>query len=501
MNTSQCQVSASDIQSPLSQRRAFYRTAWRWHFYAGLYVAPFLIMLAITGLMMMYAGTLENYRYQNLLHVEPAGQRISVSQQLEVVRQQLPEATIKQYLPPKTPEDVSRFAVVTQQGEGLFVTVNPYQAQVLGSIPRDNTMYQLANDIHGTLLIGETGDRLIELAASFGVILLVSGLYLWWPRDNASRAGMFRLRLGQGKRTFWRDAHANVGVVTGVFLLLFLLSGLSWSGVWGSKMVQAWNSFPAGVFGDAPLSDVTHAAMNHGEAEEVPWNLEQTPMPMSVITEEEMTETAAATVNTGSHHAGHHMMTSVPARPLQQGIVGNVNIDSVTAFARQEGFTNYRLNLPQSATDVYTIMASTMGKDITDATQDRTMHIDQYSGKVLADVKYADYTAMAKTMAWGIALHEGDMGYANKAVNTVLCLSFVLISLSGIVMWWLRRPKGKLSLSPPPAPNDPALWKGAMVVIAVLGVCFPLAGLAIVTVLVLDWLVISRVAPLSRLFG
>ena len=30
--------------------REFYIAAWRWHFYAGLYVAPFLVMLAVTGL-------------------------------------------------------------------------------------------------------------------------------------------------------------------------------------------------------------------------------------------------------------------------------------------------------------------------------------------------------------------------------------------------------------------------------------------------------------------
>jgi hypothetical protein len=35
--------------------RRFYLTAWRWHFYAGLYVAPFLIMLAITGTARMHS--------------------------------------------------------------------------------------------------------------------------------------------------------------------------------------------------------------------------------------------------------------------------------------------------------------------------------------------------------------------------------------------------------------------------------------------------------------
>src|SRR5690606_2419255 len=48
--------SASTSDRSLS--RAFYTTAWRWHFYAGLYVAPFLIMLAVTGLIMLWTSVL-----------------------------------------------------------------------------------------------------------------------------------------------------------------------------------------------------------------------------------------------------------------------------------------------------------------------------------------------------------------------------------------------------------------------------------------------------------
>ncbi|KDM93367.1 PepSY-associated TM helix domain-containing protein [Photobacterium galatheae] len=479
-------------------QRAWYMTAWRWHFYAGLYVVPFLIMLSVTGLMMLYAGSIDNLRLKDLLFVEPAAQTVPVTQQFDAVQQAYPDATIKQYLTPKQPEDVSRFAVVSAAGQGLFVTVNPYTAEVLGSLDRDNNLYAWAESIHGTLLMGDMGDRLIELAASFAVILIVSGAYLWWPRDNASKAGMFRIRLTRGKRTFWRDLHANLGVVTAVFLLLFLLSGLSWSGIWGSKMVQAWNTFPTGVFGDVPLSDAKHAEMNHGDLKEVPWNLEQTAMPLSTPS-----------------HAGHHdgqetqetQEKSTQGNSIQgnstprKGIQGEVNLDSVVAFARVQGFTAFRVNLPKGEQGSYSILQSTMSNDITDATQDRTLHLNQYTGDVLADIKYSQYSPMAKAMAWGIALHEGDFGGWNKAVNTLLCLSFILISASGVVMWWLRRPKGKVALSAPPAPENMALWKGATVVIAVLGVCFPLAGIAMVTVLLADRLVFARVPTLARFFS
>ena len=64
-------------------------------------------------------------------------------------------------------------------------------------------------------------------------------------------------------------------------LVFFLVSGLSWANIWGGKFVQAWSTFPAEKWDNVPLSDATHASMNHTPKEEVPWALEQTPMPES----------------------------------------------------------------------------------------------------------------------------------------------------------------------------------------------------------------------------
>lgn len=42
-----------------SASATLYRAVWRWHFYAGLYVVPFLVMLAVTGLMMLWISVLD----------------------------------------------------------------------------------------------------------------------------------------------------------------------------------------------------------------------------------------------------------------------------------------------------------------------------------------------------------------------------------------------------------------------------------------------------------
>ncbi|OXE28569.1 hypothetical protein CA163_33215, partial [Vibrio parahaemolyticus] len=78
------------------------------------------------------------------------------------------------------------------------------------------------------------------------------------------------------------DVHANLGGVLSLVLLFFLISGLSWAGIWGAKMVQAWNTFPTYyTWGEKPESILTHKDLNHGSSEEMPWNLELAAVPES----------------------------------------------------------------------------------------------------------------------------------------------------------------------------------------------------------------------------
>jgi uncharacterized iron-regulated membrane protein len=73
--------------------------------------------------------------------------------------------------------------------------IDPYRGTVLGKWDRRDALYDLANLIHGTLLIGTIGDRLIEIAVGFGVVLVVTGSYLWWQRDGRGVAKSLRPQL------------------------------------------------------------------------------------------------------------------------------------------------------------------------------------------------------------------------------------------------------------------------------------------------------------------
>ena len=221
----------------------FYFIAWRWHFYASLYVIPFLLMLATTGLIMLWVGALSGLNGERGI-VAITGTPMATSALQDAALAAVPGATIVQYIEPQA---ANRVAVVklTSGDTSTGVTVNPYTGTVVDIFAWGGGWYKLANDIHGTLLIGDTGDRLIEIAASLGVVIVASGLYLHWPRNGTPWASVLVPRLAAKGRAFWKSVHSALGFWISLVMMVFLISGLSWTGIWGTQIVQAWSTFPA----------------------------------------------------------------------------------------------------------------------------------------------------------------------------------------------------------------------------------------------------------------
>jgi uncharacterized iron-regulated membrane protein len=117
--------------------------------------------------------------------------------------------------------------------------------------------------------------------------------------------------------------------------------------------------------------------------------------------------------------------------------------------------------------------------------------VDQYTGKVLADVRWEHYSTVARATETGVMLHEGKMfGWVNQLIVLLICLMILLSAVSGVVIWWKRRPTGGLGV--PPLRHDLPKWKTAMVIMLGLAVIFPLVGASLIVVWALDRLVLSR---------
>ena len=460
---------------PDQQANRRYLTVWRWHFYFGLLVAPFLTLLAVTGLGMLLFANITGKEGERI-HVTPQAQVQPLSAQAEAARQSVnPEtASVVQYIAPRADDMVAVFRV-NNDDKATMVAVDPYTAKVVNSMPRSKGWYHTMDEIHGDIMLGTAGDYLLETAASLTILMMITGIYLWWAKQGRLKP-MLVPKAGKG-RSWWRDLHGAFGTWVSLILLLFCLSGIAWAGIWGGKMVQSWSQFPAGKWGvePNPVSTLpTHGdVLNDGKTKEAPWILELTPMPVSGTTKSE---------NGIS-----------PSEPM--------TLETVDRFAREIGFKGrYQLNLPKGETGVWTLSQDSMSYDMVSPTADRTVHIDQYSGKILADIRFDDYNFFGKFMAASIALHMGTLGWWSVLANVLFCLAVIFICVSGCVMWWKRRPAKAGGLVPPAQKIELPVWWAMAVPLLIVAVLFPTAIAAIAVIWLLDTALLSWIPALSRWF-
>ena len=479
-----------------------YFTVWRWHFYSGIFIAPFLIILACSALGMLLMSNTTGRDNDRLTVTPQSTVEIPVSTQAKAALKTLPDSTLVKYIAPRDSDTVAVFQVRSENQDNM-VAINPYTADIVKSIPTSSNLYHTFDEIHGDLLLGTVGDYIQETTASLTILMILTGWYLWWHKRKSVKAMLVpddSTSLKQ-KRSFFRTIHATLGSWISILLLFFCISGMAWAGIWGEKVVQSWSQFPAGKWGVAPApisvdpkqphssmdmneakphvhgahSEPTHGSvLNSGKTKEVPWVLELTPMPIS-----------------GTTRGKEGISSTIP-----------INVDTVNQYAREIGFAGrYHMNVPQDDAGVWTLSQDSMSYDMSSPMADRTVHIDRYSGKVLADIRFDDYNAFGKFMAAGIAIHMGTLGLWSVLANVLFCLAVIGICISGYLMWWQRRPSAQevAGLNPPARGIKRSIPVWFMMVLMVVAIIFPTAIIAIVSIFLLDFLIISRFSILQKL--
>jgi uncharacterized iron-regulated membrane protein len=434
-----------------------YRLIWRWHFYAGLIVSPFLLILSVTGAIYLFNDELNDLIYPAQRFVAPHAHSVPVSQMIRAALAAHPGGAARVDLPVERDRSAVVF-VTPSAGDPLRVSVDPGSGRVLGSIVYDHSLVGFADAMHGSLTIGPIGDRIVELAACWTLLLIASGVYLWWPRRARGLAGLLYPRLRAPGRLFWRDMHAVTGVWLVGLIAFMLITGLPWAGVEGPLLQRI--SAAAGV--GYPPAHFTHnapASIPMKQALGVaPWTLETMPMPLS-----------------HAGHAGHEMA---------MGAHDSAAIDGadaiVAALARDHRLaTGYRLFLPSGPTGVYTAYTYPDRPE-----GQRTLYFDRWSNRLIREVDFADYGWVGRATELGVQLHMGNyFGLANQIVMLIACLGIIALVLSGLVLWWRRRPRGSLG-APARAPDVPLAGIGVLLVIA--GVAMPLLGASLIVLLAID---------------
>lgn len=405
--------------------RGLYARLWRWHFFTALIVVPFVLWQSLTGLTYLWRDELSALLYPDLVRVSPATAPASLDAQLASVLVHHPAHALAAI---EVPADAAR-ATVFQFGDRNGLTypafVDPQGAAYLGSVPSTRWPGGISRGLHGGWPISPWGSYLLEVGACWAVVMILTGLYLWWPRQRSGWAGVLYPRLKAGSRLFWRDLHAVVGVYIALVALAFLFTALPWTTFWGGEVL---------------------GRVQRATGQESP---------------------------NGFYFAPGRGATQVPDG------VRALGLDELVAVARAAGARGTLEIQPATAGSPVKVR-----DDHARAPDEVWLQLDARTGAVLTRVSWQQFPALPRLIAYGVDLHEGTyFGRVNQLFNTLVALALVWLSVTGFMGWYRRRPPGEVAAPP----RRPVRYPAALGVVAVaLCLVLPLFGASVLFILLLD---------------
>ncbi|MCP8889106.1 PepSY-associated TM helix domain-containing protein [Sphingomonas faeni] len=432
---------------------SWYNAVWRWHFYAGLFCLPFILWLSVTGTIYLWKPQIEAWQERAYDSLPITATRATPEQIVATALAAQPGAHLSKYERPETPAQAVR-VLIARDGVETRVYVDPYRSRVLGSVREDARLMKTISALHGTLLAGKPGSWLVEIAACWTITMLLTGLYLWWPRGRKGLAGVLYPRWRSGRRLFWRDTHAVAGIWVSLAAVFLIATGLPWANAWGSYLAAVRTA--TGTT-DGPVD----------------WMIAGKPAARSGA------KPAESSGANADEHAGHRGMAMPPPSAVSTTPRPG-DLDRMVAVAERLPLAAPVLIAPKPGTANWTI-----GSESANRPQRTRLTLDGTTGQILDRRDFAQRQWIDRAIGYGIAIHEGAFfGLANQILGTLVTTLLATLAISGTVMWWRRRKPG--TLGAPLKLTRPRYGAVLIGSIATLAVAMPMFGATLLTVLAID---------------
>lgn len=427
----------------------------RLHFYAGLFIGPFILVAALTGTLYVLTPQLEALLYREQLTTSTAGEPAALTAQIAAARQHIGESPrLFAVRPAPGPGQTTR-VMFAQPGlgdsESRAVFIDPVSLAVRGDLVVYGTSgilpFRTTLDyLHRNLLLGEFGRNYSELAASWLWAVALGGVLLWYWRRHPQAAR----RAVTNPTLRLRRWHGLTGLALSLGLVFVSITGLTWSKHAGDRI------------------DALRATLG--------W-----------VTPSVSLKLGAAPAAVGEH--AHHGATAPAASAAPAAQPGSVApFDAVLAAARTAGIDSPHIEIrpPRAEGQAWLVREY----DRSWPTQVDTIALDPRDLAVVGRADFETFPLIAKLIRWGIDLHMGILfGWPNQMLMAALGIVLIVLTMLGYRIWWRQRP---------PAGALPRtlvqswlrlhwLERAAMLLVATaLGWALPLIGASLALFLILD---------------
>jgi uncharacterized iron-regulated membrane protein len=349
------------------------------HLVLGFASGLVVLVVSLTGSLLVFEHELEEaVAYDRFFVQSPGTGRLPADALLARVRAAYPGRRVSGFEMDANPRKTIR---VQLDEPRTVVFVNPYSGQLQGEQAYDARFFTTVLKLHRYLLAKETGKAVTGISCVVFVLMLLSGVVLWWPRNAAFLRERLRIRVKARWRRVNYDMHSVAGFYAAFPLLVIALTGLVWS--------------------YKPVNQAIFLLLD-GKPQDKS-------KPVSVRMGETPGEWTYETLVAQTH--------------AQYAFPGDLTVtlpkdDSASVVVAKEDLS---AALPNVVSFLY---------------------FDQYSGKLLKAEPYATVSRGMKVRRAVYPIHTGSVGgLFTKVIALLVSLFAASLPVTGFLIWWGRRKK------------------------------------------------------------
>ncbi|PZF74295.1 PepSY-associated TM helix domain-containing protein [Taibaiella soli] len=280
----------------------------------------------------------------------------------------------------------SATVMVLAGGDYHNIFLNPYSGAFLADQNLRRDFFTVVEYIHLYLLLpANIGKPIVDVAVVIFVVMMITGIILWWPRNKAQRKQSFKIKWSARWRRVNYDLHNVLGFYALIIALIIAISGLSMSYEWVRNGLNKT------------------ANLGHAFPEE-----KQTPQSDSTVIYDGKPMLDAAYAYAAAHTPNAQMFMIYGGNEKKEAII-------VSAYAKALHFYH---------SDTY--------------------FVDRATGKVLKDLPHTKKSAGLKLNEMSYDLHTGQiLGFVGKIIAFLASLIAASLPITGFMVWWGKRKSTK----------------------------------------------------------
>lgn len=207
------------------------------HLWLGMASGLIVFVISLTGCILAFEQEIKNATEPYRFIQTPANGKLLPPSVLK--------AKAEAALPRKTANGVLYEAAGRSATVGFYnfdpefyyvVYINPYTGEILKVWDEDEDFFHFILHGHYYLWLPEkVGQPVVASATLIFLVLLISGLVLWWPKNKSAAKQRFSVKWNAAWRRKNYDLHNVLGFYVMVVGLVFAVTGLVWGFQWFSK--------------------------------------------------------------------------------------------------------------------------------------------------------------------------------------------------------------------------------------------------------------------------